>query len=278
MFVSTRSVRSKLASIRCLYSTDCKFVEVKKHGDTGTAVVLLGKSPVNTLNVEFMEEFTEAVKELKSDKSVRGILVKSKFHGKVFCAGMDVTELQNRTDAQVRHLWSTFLSFAESFIACPKPIVACLNGHAIGAGCAFALMADYRVGHDQMKMGLNMVQMGIPVPLFNKLIRHSTSNRRFSELTPLTGNILTAENALQKGMVDELSPVDEITQTSMAKLRQLAQIPPLAYSLTKQLTRRNLLEKLKSSEDIDYFVATVQSERVQNIIENKLTLLRSKKS
>ncbi len=78
-------------------------------------------------------------------------------------------------------------------------------------------------------------------------------------------------------MVDELSPIDEITQTSMARLRQLAQIPPLAYSLTKQLTRRKILEKLEDCErDVDYFVATVQSEQVQHIIENKLKLLKRK--
>jgi len=254
------------------------YLQITKDSNSGIATVVLQKAKVNSLDVKFLKEVKNCFINLNKDDEVKGVLMKTKFHGKVFSAGLDINGLQNASAEDLRSLWSSFQDWCLSMFRFSKPLVACLNGHAVGGGCAFPLLADYRVGFPNIKIGLTKAQMGIPVEMLNLLQFHCSNSKRFAEFSLLTGPVHSADIALKYGMLDEIVPLEQIEEVSKKKLAELTNVPLLAYSQTKFLMRRQIIRRIEDTkeEGINNFVKTVQSDVVQSIVRAKLNLLNKK--
>jgi len=254
------------------FSTKTKHIIVEEI-EPGISSVVLKKPPVNSLNIEFLENFSSTIKSLDKCENVKGILLSTDFHGKVFCAGLDILELENKSEDYLKDFWSHVNQWCMDLFGCSKPVVGALNGHAVAGGCAFALMTDYRVGFPQMKIGLTEVQMGIPVRMLNHLQFHTSHQTRFAEFSLLTGPVYSAKQALEAGMLDEVVELNEVKETALKELRRLVQIPSAAYSKTKMLMRRKILEDLNARKEdaIEDFARRVQSDPVQKIVQMKLS-------
>jgi len=254
------------------------YVHLEKNSNTGIATVILQKPKVNSLDVKFLKDVTNCFLDLEKNDEVKGVLIKTKFHGKVFSAGLDIKGLQNASAKDLRSLWSNVQDWCLSMFRFNKPLVACLNGHAVAGGCAFPLLADYRVGFPTIKIGLTEAQMGIPVEMLNLLQFHCSNSKRFSEYSLLTGPVHTADTAFKYGMLDEIVPLEHIEKASQKKLVELTTVPLVSYSQTKLLMRQQIIKRIEETKEagIKKFVNTVQSNVVQNIVRTKLNYLNKK--
>ncbi len=133
------------------------------HRKKGVTWVTINHPPVNAIGNELMEELSRAAKELKANDSVRVIVLTSS-HPKIFLAGADLKGMMQADDASLENpieraateMQRCFNQFSEM----PKPVIAAINGHALGGGCELALACDFRL-MSKGTIGLTEVSLGI---------------------------------------------------------------------------------------------------------------------
>nr|CAB3240651.1 enoyl-CoA delta isomerase 1, mitochondrial-like [Phallusia mammillata] len=254
-------------------------VSVDLQSDTGIATVTLSEPPVNSLSGEFLTSISKTMKELSADSSVSGLLITSKFHGKVFSAGLNILEMYNKSDSYLGEFWRSVQEWYIDTYNFPKPVVAAINGHAPAGGCAFALMCDYRVLLDGKTIGLNETQLGIAAPFFFTYLMSSTIGIRQAELALANGTMFSSDQALQANLVDEVVPLDLVIPNAMNQLQKMIKIPQPAFSLSKGQFRGPNVKKLlgEREEDIATFVGLLQKPYVQKVLGKYLENLKNRK-
>lgn len=253
--------------------------KVQNESETGLATLLMSSPPVNSMGSGFLAEFSEAMRNLEEDKSVKGILITSAHHGKVFSAGLNILEMYNQQSDTLRHFWSNVQEWYFSVFGCSKPVVAAINGHAPAGGCALSLMTDYRVMCSGKTIGLNETALGIVAPFFFVDMMTRAIGQRHSEISLLEGRMFTAEQGQAIHLVDEVVELECVHEVATKKLAQLSKIPQPAYHLTKTLIRGGSINLLKEQRenDIQTFVNLIQQPKVQKTMGMYLEALKSKK-
>lgn len=133
------------------------------HREKGVSWVTINHPPVNAVGNELMEELTRVANELKENDAVR-VVVLTSAHPKIFLAGADLkgmmqpdeASLENPIEAAATEMQTCFNQFSEM----PKPVIAAINGHALGGGCELALACDFRL-MSKGTIGLTEVSLGI---------------------------------------------------------------------------------------------------------------------
>jgi len=258
----------------CTSSSPNITTEVDKHG---IATISLNKGPVNTFNMEMIQELTEVIK--KTEKSAKGMILTSSLP-KVFCGGLDITEMFQPDRKRLEMFWGSFQDMWISLYSCKIPTVAAIAGQSPAGGCVLALSCDYRVmvGPNYI-IGLNETQLGMVAPLWVKDILLNTIGHRQTEMALQMGTLFTAEEALKTGLVDKVvGNREECLDTAHTVVSSLASIPSEARHVTKILMRQPTLDKLvtRKSEDVDYFVSYIMQPSVQQPIGRYLQALKKK--
>jgi len=253
--------------------------KVNNDSETGLATLVMSSPPVNSMGTEFLTEFSEAIHNLEGDKSVKGILITSAHHGKVFSAGLNILELYNQQNDSLRSFWYNVQEMYIRVFGCSKPVVAAINGHAPAGGCALSLMTDYRVMCAGKTIGLNETALGIVAPFFFVDLMTRAIGQRHSEISLLEGRMFTAEQGHAIDLVDEVVPLESVHEVATKKLTQLSKIPQPAYHLTKTLIRGGSINLLKEQRenDIKTFVNLIQQPIVQKGIGFYLEALKNRK-
>jgi Delta3-Delta2-enoyl-CoA isomerase len=140
-------------------------------------------------------------------------------------------------------------AFLASFFAClkalaesPLPIVAAINGHSPAGGAVLALFCDHRImARGDFRIGLNEVQVGLlPGPLIYGVLKRIVSLRVANQLLP-QGLLLSPEEALAVGFVDELAGAAELEDRARGWLERVLALPPVAYARTRAMARADLV-------------------------------------
>lgn len=169
--------------------------------DDGVALVELNRPDArNALNIELRKALAEAFDNLSADKSVRAIVLTG--GEKVFAAGADIKDFLTATTSQMylRHTEQYWKSITD----CPKPIIAAVNGYALGGGCELAMHADIIIASDTAKFGQPEVRLGL-LPGAGGTQRLLRAIGKYKTmLFVLTGKFFTAQEASQIGLVSEV--------------------------------------------------------------------------
>ncbi|MBI4963196.1 MAG: enoyl-CoA hydratase/isomerase family protein [Desulfomonile tiedjei] len=193
--------------------TDFKTVKVEVQN--GVAVLFLNNPPVNQLSEHFVMEFVEAILSGFEDPEIKAIVLTGT--GKNFVAGADLTEVYKakEKDAMLPKVkaMSAFLNQMEKG---PKPVIAAINGNALGGGLEIAMACHYRVASKGVKLGQPEVQVG--------LIPGAGGTQRLPRLIGLpnalemmtVGNPIDAEKALSRKLIDEVTDAENLVQTAVA--------------------------------------------------------------
>lgn len=193
--------------------TDFKTVKVElRHG---VAILRLDNPPVNQLSEHFVREMAEAIVSGFQDDAVRCLVLTGT--GRNFIAGADITEVQKVTDKE--YLFQKVMEnnrFLNAIEEGPKPVIAAINGHCLGGGLEIAMACHYRVAAGGVQVGQPEVQIG--------LIPGAGGTQRLPRLIGLpdalqmitTGRPLRAEEALQKGCLDEVVPLEKLLEAAVA--------------------------------------------------------------
>ena len=194
------------------------------------AVVTMDNPPVNAQNRQFHEDMTRAFDVLSDRDDVRVVVLTGA--GKCFSAGADIKGRAGREPELGDH-WQHSRRVRECFhsiMECRKPVIAAINGPALGAGLAVAASADILLAAEEARLGLPEINVGLLGGGRHamRLFGHSKTRRLM-----LTGQRLTGADLYRLGVVEECVPGDKLMQTAMALAAEIAAKSPIAMTLAK---------------------------------------------
>jgi len=191
------------------------------------AVITLNRpEKLNALNMQMHTDMREALKEAKEDPEVRSIVFTGA--GRGFCSGSDISEFASKALPEV-------MITPYDFIDLPKPIIAAVNGVAVGFGMNVTLNCDIIIASEEASFGEFFVRMGLVPDMNGSLwIPLMLGPHKAKELI-FTGERIDAQEALRIGLINKVVPADQLMDTAMALANELAERPPLAIQWSKKL-------------------------------------------
>src|SRR5438270_11593710 len=195
------------------------------------ATITLNRPRVlNALSPELMREVNDALRTLEGDETVRAAVLTG--GPKVFAAGADIADMAERTAAE--QLQRDQLGRWAGITAFTKPLIAAVNGYALGGGCELALMCDIIIAGDTARFGQPEINLGI-IPGAGGTQRWPRSAGKYVAMeVMLTGATLTAQRAYELGIANKVVPAEMTIGIAKRIARELAAKPPLAVRLAKE--------------------------------------------
>jgi enoyl-CoA hydratase len=209
--------------------------------DRGVVTILrMTRGKGNALNVEMVKALCDALDRLENSPARAGLLTSQ---GSVFCAGVDLLAVVEGGAEYVRRFLPLLQRGFERLATFPKPLVAAVNGHAIAGGAIIMLACDQRLlARGTAQVGLTEIRVGVEFPAWAlEMARFATPPQHFSTLI-CSGRTWPPEEALARGLVDELVEPEGLLERACAVAEELASIPPAIYAATKLAVRRPLIE------------------------------------
>ena len=206
-------------------------IEKKK----GSAWVTLDRPPLNLFVPELIAELRAAFEALSRDASVRVAVVTGA--GRAFTAGMQVQVLSELTPPTAKALITSLHEAIHAAHAAPFPTIAMVNGPCLGAGFELAMACDLRVAAAGAPLGLPEVKVGAPSVIEAALLPALVGPGRAAEML-LTGENVTAEQALEWGLVNRVVPAAKLEAATAALVEQILACAPTAIRLQKELIVR----------------------------------------
>lgn len=164
---------------------------------------------LNALNIALLKELGEAIADANTNDEVRGIIITGS-GAKAFAAGADIAEFANFNIDEAKKLSADGHAVFNSIESCSKPIIAAVNGFALGGGCELAMSCHMRVCSDNAKFGQPEINLGV-IPGYGgtqRLIRHAGYGKGIELL--LTADMINAEEALRLGLVNYVTTQEEL--------------------------------------------------------------------
>jgi enoyl-CoA hydratase/carnithine racemase len=217
--------------------------------DGPVAVLEISRPPNNHVSVDLMRDLADAFEDLDADDACRALVLASA--GKVFCGGADLhapSGIATGNFDEVNPLYTQ----AVRLFSNKKPIVAAIQGAAVGAGLGLALVADFRVAAPEARFSANFVKLGFH-PGFG--ISHTLPRligEQKAALMMLTGRRIKAEEALAWGLVDEVAPLETVRDWAKALAHEMAGNAPLAVQSTRATLRGDLAGAVRAQTDHEF--------------------------
>ena len=184
----------------------------------------------NALNLEVRKLLSRYLTELSEDSTTRAVVITG--NEKAFAAGADIKEMADLGTIEalqrgIHRLW-------QSIGSCRKPVIAAVSGYALGGGCELAMTCDIIVAGESASFGQPEVKIGI-LPGGGGTQRLTRAVGKYKAMKyVLTGELFSAREALDMGLVSEVVPDPEVEGRAIDLARQIAALPPLAVQLAKE--------------------------------------------
>ena len=204
---------------------------------------------LNALNRETIDELQAFFSFHWKDEDCHAIVITGA--GKAFVAGADIPEIadldvRTGTDFSAHGLY--LMKTIQNF---PKPVIAAVNGFALGGGCELAMSCDIRLASEKAKLGQPEVNLGI-IPGFGGTQRLSRLVGRGKAMQMiLTGDHVSAAEAYRIGLVDEVYPAEELMAKAIAMAEAICKRGPLAIMMAKECINRGLDVNLTAGCDLE---------------------------
>ena len=235
-------------------------VELERRGRV--ALLTLNRPEVlNALSMEMIDDLDARLDEIERDGELRAVVITGA-GDKAFTAGADIRHMQNATALQARayaQRGHQVLNRIESF---RKPVIAAVNGYALGGGCELALACDIRLSSSDARFGLPEVNIGImPGWGGTQRLARATSPGFAKELI-FTGRQVTADEARQAGLVNHVYPREELLDRALELAELIATKPPWAISTAKEVINLALGGDLQDhlARELDAFALAFTTE------------------
>jgi methylglutaconyl-CoA hydratase len=192
----------------------------------------------NALDQELIAELRDALRVAASDNTVRVVLVSGA--GKDFCSGMDLRTFADDASGDLAKFQSEARNMAGLLLDMrrhPKPIVAAVQGRALGGGCGIATAADLVVAVDSAQFGYPEINIGFVPAIVMAILRRLVSEKRAFELIA-TGAIISAGAALEFGMINRISASDDFESDVEEYVTNLTSRSTSALTMSKELFYR----------------------------------------
>lgn len=202
---------------------------------SGAAAVIVLDRPhqMNALNRKMLEELNAAVQEAASDGNVAAVLLTAE-GDRAFCAGADLKERNAMTVPEIKAVRKLLVDCFSRIAGFPKPMVAAVNGLALGGGCELAMCCDFIVASENAVFGLPETALAI-IPGGGGTVHlpRIVGPARAKELI-FTGRRVSAREALEIGLVNSILPAAECRERAMAIMREITKNGPIALQQAKK--------------------------------------------
>ncbi len=207
------------------------------------AVVEFDRPPNNFVSVELIRDIADALDIVDQNKEIRVSLLCSV--GKNFSAGADLASPTGVGGEGMSGIGPLYEQAVRLFSA-RKPIVATVQGAAVGAGLGLALVADFRIAAPEARFAANFVKLGFhPGFAITHTLPRLVGQQR-AALMCLTGRRIKGEEAVGFGLADVLAPLSRLRHEAMALCLEIAEAAPLAVAATRATLRQGLVEAVRS--------------------------------
>ena len=217
-------------------------LDISDH-DGGIRVLRLQRPPVNALDPALVADIDQALQRAFDDGVGAVVLAGGP---KVFSAGLDVPALLGLDRAAMRAFWRDFLGLAGRLARAPVPVAAAIDGHSPAGGAVLALFCDTRIMarspdvEKPFQIGLNEVQVGLPVPAAIQAALRRQVGARVAERLLVAGAMVDSDTALTIGFVDALCEAGQAEAEAMAWCRRHLALPRRAMLATRAEARADI--------------------------------------
>jgi enoyl-CoA hydratase/carnithine racemase len=224
-----------------------EFVRVEV--EDGVATIRVDRPKMNALDAQVQEEIRAAATECTEREDVKAVVL---WGGeRVFAAGADIKEMADMSYTDMVRRSGALQSSFSAVARIPKPVVAAVNGYALGGGCELALCADVRVAAEDAVLGQPEILLGI--------IPGAGGTQRLSRLVGpskakdliFTGRFVKAEEASRIGLVDRVVPADQVYAEALAWAKQFSGAASYALRAAKDAVDRGLEVDLETGLEIE---------------------------
>ena len=194
----------------------------------GIARVIMNKPPLNVVDVAMMQELDAALKSLKGDSETKVVVLAAQ--GRAFSAGVEVAD---HTPDKVDSMIKTFHGIFYTLWSLEQPVVAAVQGAALGGGCELAIGCDFIVASEKAKFGQPEIKLGVFAPIATLMLPKLIGRMKTNELL-LTGDTIDAREAERIGLVNKVAPVESFEQEVNAFVNRLAVLSGAALRMSKR--------------------------------------------
>lgn len=218
------------------------------------AVVEINRPPHNFFDLVLITQIAEAYERLDSDDSVRAIVLASA--GKSFCAGANLKARLDSGEGQVTDRAGELYVEAVRLFRTAKPVVAAVQGAAVGGGLGLALSADFRITCPQGRFSANFARLGFHQGFGLSATLPRAIGPVQAELMFYTGRRVKGEEAVSLGLAQQCVPLESVRSAAIALAREIATSAPLAVQAIRKTQRGHLADEVAAATDHELAVQT----------------------
>ncbi len=203
--------------------------------DGGVALITLNRpDALNALNNQLIAELGEAIDGFEADDAIGCIVITGS--EKAFAAGADIKEMQPKSYMDVYK--ENFISSWERVAKCRKPVIAAVNGFALGGGCELAMMCDFIIAGEKAKFGQPEVTLGIlPGAGGSQRLTRFVGKSKAMEMC-LTGRMMDAAEAERSGLASRVVPAEELLEDALKTAAKIAGMSMTTTMMVKESVNR----------------------------------------
>ena len=207
--------------------------------EDGIAIVKINRpKALNALNNETLNELDRVLESLENDDSVRGLIITGE--GKGFVAGADIVQMQDYKALEGRKYADRAQTIFNKIESLEKPVIAAVNGYALGGGCELSLSCDIRIASTKAVFGQPEVGLGV-IPCFGGTQRlPRLIGAGMAKELIFTGRQVKAEEALKIGLVNKLVEASELMEESINMMKAILKNSSLAIGFAKTAINKGL--------------------------------------
>lgn len=225
-----------------------EYIVVEK--DEGIGLIKINRPGVyNAVNIEAIVELEHAMQAFDGDKDVRVVIVTGE--GKAFVSGSDISRLAEMDSIQAREysrVGQRVLSFIENM---EKPVIAAVNGFALGSGCELAMACDIRIASEKAKFGQPEVKLGlIPGHAGTQRLARLVGVAKAKELI-FTGEMVDAAEALRIGLANKVVTPEALLDEAKSVARKIIDVGPTAVRVAKTVINRGVDSNLTTANEVE---------------------------
>lgn len=235
---------------------------------------------LNALNSKTLEELGDLLDSIAIDSEIRAVVIRGAGE-KAFVAGADITEMQMLSAIEARKFSKLGQSVFKKIENLPQPVIAAINGFALGGGCELAMACDIRIAAENAKFGQPEVQLGV-IPGFGGTQRlPRLVGKGIAKELLFIGESIKAQEAYRIGLVNKVVPVEELMTVAITMAKKIISKAPIAVQLCKEAVNEGLDVDLDSgiAYEIEVFglcfATNDQKEGMRAFIEKRSPVFRN---
>ena len=217
--------------------------------DGFVATVTIDKPPINAVSVDLMRDLADALEMLDKDGVTRAVVLATT--GKVFCSGADLSNRTSEGPIPERSI-NPLYDQAVRLFSTELPIIAAVQGAAIGAGLGLSLIADFRVAAPEARFAANFTKLGFHPGFGLTYTLPRLIGRQNAAMMFLSGERYDASEALEMGLVDDLVDLPRLLGRAQTMAATIAENAPLAVRSTRKTLRGDLAAAVRAATDHEF--------------------------